>query len=185
LYELVFDGIISAVSIGVIAQYAWSVKAHFTSPKTPDGAKIISAAVAVTGLLYMLALWRINQPLSAQIAGLLLQLLSVALFWWAISASKKARLRFAFDKEAPASLLQDGPYAYVRHPFYTSYILFWTGWAVATWTPWAFPPLGFLIAVYVRAARDEESNFTSTAFADAYVQYRKRAGLFWPKLWAG
>lgn len=180
--ELILDGIIAAVSIGVIAQYAWSLKAHFTSPKMPDGAKIISLAVALTGVLYMLALWFFSQPPAAQIAGLLIQLSSVALFWWAISASKKARLRFAFDKEAPASLLQEGPYAHVRHPFYTSYILFWTGWAIATWTLWAAPPLVFLIAVYVRAARDEENSFSSTAFAAAYADYRKRAGLFWPKL---
>jgi protein-S-isoprenylcysteine O-methyltransferase Ste14 len=181
LNELFMDAVISIVSISVIAQYAWSVTAHFTSPKTPDGAKIISLAVALTGLLYMLALWMLNQPLSAQISGLLIQLSSVAQFWWAISASKKARLRFAFDKEAPASLLQDGPYAYVRHPFYSSYILFWTGWAIAAWTIWAILPLAFLIAVYVRAARDEEKNFSSTAFAAEYENYRQRAGLFWPK----
>lgn len=180
--DFVLDAVISAVSIGVIAQYAWSLKAHFTSPKMPDGAKIISLAVALTGFLYMLALWVFSQPSAAQIAGLLLQLLSIALFWWAISASKKARLRFAFDKAAPASLLQDGPYAYVRHPFYTSYILFWAGWAVATWTLWAALPLVFLIAVYVRAAREEENNFSSTSFAAAYADYKKRAGLFWPKL---
>jgi protein-S-isoprenylcysteine O-methyltransferase Ste14 len=182
MHEIVLDGIIAAVGIGVIAQYAWSTKAHFTSAKTPDGAKIISLAVALTGLLFMLALWWLKQPPAAQIAGLLLQLSSIALFWWAISASKKARLRFAFDKEAPASLLQDGPYAHVRHPFYTSYILFWTGWAMAIWTLWAIPPLAFLIAVYVRAARGEEKNFSSTAFAAAYDDYKKRAGLFWPKL---
>lgn len=180
--EFILDAVISTVAIGVIAQYAWSLKAHFTSPKMPSGARIISAAVALTGLLYMLALWKIEQPAAAQITGLFVQLLSIALFWWAISASKKARLRFAFDKEAPASLLQDGPYAYVRHPFYTSYILFWTGWAAAVWTLWAVLPLAFLIAVYVRAARDEESNFAATPFAAQYAQYRRRAGLFWPKL---
>lgn len=180
--ELVLDAIVSAVSIGVIAQYTWSVSAHFNSPKTPDGAKIISAAVALTGILYMLALWMIRQPQAAQITGLLLQFASIALFWWAISASKNARLRFAFDKEAPASLLQDGPYAYVRHPFYTSYILFWTGWAIATWSLWALLPLGFLIMIYVRAAQGEERNFSATSFAAEYEQYRRRAGLFWPKL---
>ena len=133
--DFVLDAVISAVSIGVIAQYAWSLKAHFTSPKMPDGAKIISLAVALTGFLYMLALWVFSQPSAAQITGLLLQLLSIALFWWAISASKKARLRFAFDKAAPASLLQDGPYAYVRHPFYTSYILFCSDGVISPTVP--------------------------------------------------
>jgi protein-S-isoprenylcysteine O-methyltransferase Ste14 len=180
--NIVLDAVISAVSIGVLAQYAWSLTAHFTSPKMPDGAKVISLAVALTGLLYMLALWAFSQPAAAQIAGLSVQILSIALFWWAISASKKARLRFAFDKESPASLLQDGPYRHVRHPFYTSYILFWAGWAIAVWTLWAVLPLALLIGVYVRAARDEESNFAATPFAAEYVQYRQRAGLFWPKL---
>jgi protein-S-isoprenylcysteine O-methyltransferase Ste14 len=182
LRELLLDALLSAVSIGVIAQYAWSLKAHFTSPRTPRGAKVISAAVALTALFYMFALWKLDQPALAQIAGLLIELSSVALFWWAIAASKKARLRFAFDSQAPASLLQDGPYAFVRHPFYASYILFWTGWAIAAWTVWASAPLLFLIAVYVRAARVEEKNFSSTEFATAYEAYRKRAGLFWPKL---
>ena len=180
--EVIRDAVISAVSIGVIAQYAWSLKAHFTSASMPDGARLISGAVALTGLLYMLAIWHFSQPLAAHAAGLALQLASIALFWWAIAASKKARLRYAFDREAPSSLVQDGPYAYIRHPFYTSYILFWAGWALATWTFWAVLPLAFLVAVYVRAARDEERNFSSTDFAAEYEAYRKRAGLFWPKL---
>jgi protein-S-isoprenylcysteine O-methyltransferase Ste14 len=108
-------------------------------------------------------------------------LAGAALFWAAISASRKARLRFAFDPENPHSIVTGGPYRYLRHPFYTSYLLFWSGWAIAGWSAWTIVPVAIFAAIYVTAALAEEKKFSGTALAGDYEDYKMRAGFFWPR----
>ena len=119
-------------------------------------------------------------PAVATVVGLLLELASLALFWAAIRTSRQAKLLFAFDPGLPHGLLDAGPYRYVRHPFYTSYLLFWIGWAIAIWSPWTLPFIIAVIAFYVTAATGEERKFAATGLSADYQRYRQRAGLFWP-----
>jgi protein-S-isoprenylcysteine O-methyltransferase Ste14 len=183
--ELFFDLVISAVSIAVVVQYAWALRAHFSSKTVPDGTKLITVTVVVTTLVYTGLVWLVTQPLWAQLTGLVIELLSLALFWAAISASRQARLRLAFDAENPDSLVSEGPYRFIRHPFYTSYLIFWIGWAIATWSAWALLPLAALVAIYVAAARGEEQKFARSPLAQKYAEYRTRTGFFWPRLTSG
>ena len=83
----------------------------------PDGMKIVSAAVTLTTFCFLYLVWSRPQPVPAQLAGLALEFSATILFWWAISASRKARLRFAFDPDKPDSLVTIGPYRLVRLPF--------------------------------------------------------------------
>ena len=180
--EGALDLLVSICSIATLAQYAWSMRAHFRSPTMPPGMVIVSAVVVGVALFFFAILWIERQPAAAQIGGLAIELASSARFWWAISSSRKARLRFAFDADNPDSLVTDGPYFYVRHPFYASYLIFWIGWGIATWSIWAVAPVAGIVAIYTIAALDEERKFSRTALADAYEAYRKRTGLFWPRL---
>ncbi|MER9558933.1 hypothetical protein [Mesorhizobium sp. M0323] len=118
--ESTLDLLVSISSIATLGQYAWSMRAHFQSPTMSQGAMIISAVVVGTALFFLALLWIERQPLAAKIGGLAIELASSALFWWAISVSRKAGLRFAFDPDNPDSLVTEGPYLHVRHPFYTS-----------------------------------------------------------------
>ena len=108
-------------------------------------------------------------------------LASLWLFWRAIAASRAARLLLAFDPGQPSALVRHGPYRIVRHPFYTSYLLFWTGWSIAAWSAWTLPPLVAVLAIYIVAARTEEGKFARSPFAAEYETYRRRAGMFWPR----
>ena len=81
------------------------------------------------------------------------------------------------------SLVTSGPYRYVRHPFYTSYLIFWTGLALGTWSLWAVPVLIVMLVLYAVAARSEEGKFSRTEMSADYAAYRARTGMFWPKLW--
>jgi protein-S-isoprenylcysteine O-methyltransferase Ste14 len=180
--ETVFDGVITLVGLAVVASYGWSIRHHFVSDVMPAGARVIAAS-SVASLVILLALtWLVSQPLAAQLAGLVIQLASAALFFSAIAASRAARLRFVFDKEHPQSLVEQGPYRYVRHPFYVSYTIFWFGWAVATWSIWAIPCVVLLTWLYVAAARLEERNFEASPLSAAYAGYKARTGFFIPRL---
>ncbi|MBL8594241.1 MAG: isoprenylcysteine carboxylmethyltransferase family protein, partial [Devosia sp.] len=99
--DLVLDLIISIVSIAVIAQYSWSLKAHFNSPKMPTGTVVISVVVLATAAIYLTLLWVESQPLLAQFVGLVIECLALWLFWAAIKASRAARLKMAFDVQNP------------------------------------------------------------------------------------
>jgi protein-S-isoprenylcysteine O-methyltransferase Ste14 len=88
----------------------------------------------------------------------------------------------AFSDDTPQFLLRHGPYRYVRHPFYASYLLFWVGTAVTTagWLPWLVP-FGMLL-LYARAATGEEQKFARSDLAQAYETYRQNTGMFLPRL---
>ena len=176
------DLLVSIVGIATVGQYLWSMRAHFQSSGMSSGATIISVVVAATALFFLALIWILPQPPLAKIVGLAVQLASSALFWWAISKSRKAGLRFVFDADNPHGLVTDGPFFYLRHPFYTSYIIFWAGWGIATWSIWAVAPVAVIFVLYLIAALDEEKKFSRTEMADAYAAHRNRAGLFWPRL---
>ena len=179
---MLLDLIVSLISVAAVAQHVWALRGHFVSERMEAGAKAISAMVVATSVIYLVLTWWLDSPAWAQIAGLVIELASLALFWAAVRESRRARLRYAFDAEGPETLLVTGPYRLVRHPFYTSYILFWAGWALATASVWALIPLAAVTGLYLQAARHEERLFAGTPMAEAYAAYRARTGLFWPKL---
>ena len=166
----------------LIACQAWSVKYHFNVEKMPPGAKLISSLVIGFGVLLVYLAFTFEQPQTAQIVGSVLLLSSLVLFWRTIAESRKAKLLAAFDENLPHGLLTTGPYRFVRHPFYTSYILHWVGWAIAAWNPWAIVAPIAMVTTYWVAARDEEAKFDRTELSEAYRDYRARTGRFFPKL---
>lgn len=176
------DGVVTLVGLVVVAGYTWSLRGHFVAETMPQGARVISAAVTLTTVLFVALTWFALQPVWAQVLGVALQLAGAALFVAAVKASRQARLRFAFTPEKPEGLVESGPYRYVRHPFYVSYIIFWSGWALATWSVLSLISVCILVALYVIAARREEDSFAHTPLAADYAAYRNKAGFFWPRL---
>jgi protein-S-isoprenylcysteine O-methyltransferase Ste14 len=179
---LVLDAIVTILGLVTVATYAWSLRGHFSSPEMPSGAKIISLAVAATTVAFTWMVWTRQPPLAAVLTGLALGLAAYGLFWWAIAASRAARLRFAFDPEGPRGLVTTGPYRYVRHPFYTSYLMFWSGWAIATGVAWSAVPVAVFALIYVLAARREEQLFSASGMAGDYARYKSRTGFLLPRL---
>jgi protein-S-isoprenylcysteine O-methyltransferase Ste14 len=179
--EFAIDLLVSLVGLGVFAQHIWALRGHFASDRMTRGAQAISAGALASCLVMLWLLWSQTQPIGAQFVGIALILASLWLFWQAIQASRQAQLRFAFDDAPPLSLVTIGPYRRIRHPFYTSYLIFWTGWAIATWSAWALLPVVVMATLYTIAARYEETLLGRTDMAPAYAKYRNQAGLFWPK----
>jgi protein-S-isoprenylcysteine O-methyltransferase Ste14 len=82
----------------------------------------------------------------------------------------------------PGTVCAEGPYRYIRHPVYTSYILAFLGLLVA------FPGLPTAIAFaaniafYLYAASDEERTLAHSEIGQAYASYRQGTGMFFPRV---
>lgn len=180
--EFVLDIATVAVGSAVVAAQIWATRKHFHSETMPVGAAVIGIGVITSWALFSVLTLAGDQPVEFVLAGLAVQIASGMLFWQAVAATRAARLRYVFDTQAPHRLVTAGPYRLVRHPFYTSYIMLWAGWALATASPWALPPLLFLTAAYCLAARREEASFSGTPLAAQYEAYRRAAGFMLPRL---
>ncbi|WP_306117364.1 MULTISPECIES: isoprenylcysteine carboxylmethyltransferase family protein [unclassified Roseitalea] len=174
------DLAVTLMVLGTLVAYVWSAKAHFRSDRLEAGAKLIAMMVFAMAALIAWLTWTVEQRPAVQLAGLSLQVIAFAVFWLAIRATRKARLLAAFTDANPETLVTTGPYRYVRHPFYTSYIVFWFGGALATGVWWMFVLAFGMLGIYWRAAQGEEARFAATALADEYAAFKKGRARFLP-----
>jgi protein-S-isoprenylcysteine O-methyltransferase Ste14 len=81
----------------------------------------------------------------------------------------------------PGAVCDKGPYHYVRHPFYVSYMMAFVAVAVA------FPSLVVSgvcllnIGLFVYMALDDERVLLASAIAVDYERYKMRVGMFLPR----
>ena len=169
------------------ASLSWGAKGHFvTAEGVPRGMRLLGflTLAGFAWFLWARLVWATSDYAGHPVrdaAGLVLLSLEIALFWWAVRATRVRRLTLAFSADRPGFLHDSGPYAWVRHPFYLSYGLFWIATALLSpgWAHWLVPAV--MIAVYVRAARMEEAKFASSDLAAAYERYKSRTALL-PRL---
>jgi protein-S-isoprenylcysteine O-methyltransferase Ste14 len=111
--------------------------------------------------------------------GLVIALL---LFEWARRTVRGHYFSWIFSSDTPTFLCTDGPFAYVRNPFYTSYLL--TMAATLMIRPGVYRAAVFLamMVYFVAAALHEERKFGRSAIAADYARYKERTGRFLPKL---
>lgn len=172
--------VVSVLAMGCFASFSWAVGAHFHRDKRlPLGMQLISfASVLGFGWIAMLILTEppsLIWPLSP-----VMLVAALALFWWTVLITRQQRPGLAFAGELPDFLNTSGPYRYVRHPFYASYILFWLAISltIAGIAHWLVPAV--LTVAYFVAARCEEQDFAVSPLAEAYADYRQRTGMLMP-----
>jgi protein-S-isoprenylcysteine O-methyltransferase Ste14 len=162
--------------------FAWGVRGHFVGDKTPGAMQVVVALSLVGIAVLLFNLWETSVTDWRAAAGFCLHLLAIALFAWAVLATRRNRPAMAFAGDRPKHVFRSGPYSYIRHPFYTAYLLFWLGCAIATSSPILFLVFLSLAVIYTIAALGEERNFSRSAISDEYEAFRKRTGFFWPKV---
>lgn len=113
-----------------------------------------------------------------------LSVLSIALIGMTVSAHRIPLALWHQDADAPEHLVTWGPYARIRHPFYTSFLLALAAAAIA------FPHLSTLFcllygltALTVTAVR-EERRLQLSEFGVQYLEYMSVSGRFFPRLLA-
>ena len=165
------------------ASLSWGAKGHFVAAEgVPRGMRLLGILTLAGFAWFLLArlAWAASHHPGHPVrdaAGLVLLSLEIALFWWAVRATRVRRLTLAFSADRPGFLHESGPYAWVRHPFYISYVLFWIATALLSpgWAHWLVPAV--MTAVYVGAARMEEAKFAASDLAAAYERYKSRTAL--------
>ena len=152
----------------------------------PNGAKNLARLVLPAKAALLFALWL--EPFSlgfSAFVSIWLLLFSAVLFWWSLATNRRHPLTAAYSNDLPVHLVQHGPYRYVRHPFYTSYLLSYLGGFVMLPCWWTALAVIVPFMVYLQASAFEEKKFSQSSLSNAYQLYRQQTGRFWPKLFIG
>jgi protein-S-isoprenylcysteine O-methyltransferase Ste14 len=118
----------------------------------------------------------------AALCGAVLAAGVVVLYEWTRRTAVDRNFYVGLAGEVPGALCEVGPYRYVRHPFYLSYMLAFVVVAVA------FP--SFVVAIvcilniglFIYMALDDERVLLASPLGAAYAAYRGRVGAFLPRI---
>ena len=175
-----------AMLVASLTTFAWAMRKFFFKP-SGDGAgmKMIRAFSSVSALLHLAAILATPESTPIQIlAAASLYASGLALFFWALRANRERRLSAAFSLDSPRHLVTWGPYRFIRHPFYTAYLMTWTAGFAGTGRLWLLPTIVAMVAIYARAARMEEGKFAESPLAGEYRAYHQVTGRFLPNPFA-
>lgn len=112
-----------------------------------------------------------------QAAGWVLFGLSALLGIGGVAALRENRTIFPRPKQG-ARLVQIGVYRWVRHPLYTSLMLFSGGWSLA-WNSWPTALSGLALTVFLCLKATHEETWLRTEFP-GYEAYSERVKRFIP-----
>jgi protein-S-isoprenylcysteine O-methyltransferase Ste14 len=149
------------------------------------GRRLTSALFSAGALIVLLLMFRHEtvEPWRSIVVATMFSC-SLAIFWWSIATAKRnltsSSMPFLGSSEPGSVQLEAGPYRYVRHPFYLSYMLSW--WAAGLYaTSIGTMAVGVVMTtLYVKAALQEES--VMHLHRSGYRDYAARTGRFLPPL---
>jgi protein-S-isoprenylcysteine O-methyltransferase Ste14 len=121
-------------------------------------------------------------PRLLQVLGLAMYLLSTLFIMWVFRENSFAAPVVKVQTERHHHVISTGPYAFVRHPMYSSIMLFFVGapLLMGSWWGLAFAPL-FLLLLAIRTRIEERALVAGlSGYADyaARVRYRLLPGIW-------
>lgn len=162
--------------------FGWAMFGHFrTVGPMPVGMRLIGAVSFISMAVFTWSVLATSLS-NVWLAGPVLSSAALALFGWAVATTRNAQFAIAFSQAQPTVLVTGGPFRYMRHPFYTSYQIFWVGTGVATMNGIGWIGPSILLACYILAARKEESLISQGRFGAEYASYASRTGIVLPRL---
>ncbi len=170
----------------------WGITALRVKPTKstePAAARLFTFVllVAAFGLLFFHSLpvsWLQNRFVMDDVrvarAGVALTYVGVTIALWArfsLGKNWSARVSLKTDHE----LIRNGPYAYVRHPIYTGFLLAIAGTAIVVGEWRGILALVLLVIAHSVKAKREESVMIHE-FGERYLQYRQQTGFLFPRI---
>ena len=177
--------------LACLSSFVWGMRRFFIRPA---GSNTGMQVTKICGLLFSVLHFAliVSQGVTPPAGGFAIMALyvvatmlyasSLFLFWWSVYTNRAKPLSAVFSPDLPMHFVSHGPYAWIRHPFYTSYLLTWLAGVVATGHLWLLSTVLVMVTIYWRAALLEEKKFFQTALASLYAGYKSRTGLFAPSL---
>ncbi len=174
--------LVLAVGGACFSAFSWGMFRHFRCiGPMPVGMRLIGAVSFVSMVVFTWSVLAV--PLSGiWPAAPILSAAALALFGWAVATTRYTELAVAFTPAQPPVLVTSGPFRYVRHPFYTSYLLFWLATGVATTSGICWIGPAILLGCYIIAARGEEHLISHGRLGAEYASYASRTGILLPRL---
>ncbi len=114
------------------------------------------------------------------IPSAILLLCSLCLYEWARHVIRGRRFYLAWSGIVPEALCDKGPYAYIRHPIYVSYILAFLAALVALPSVTTLVAFTFNVLLFTHAALSDERSLLTSALAPEYLRYKRNTGMFFP-----
>ncbi len=166
-----------------LACFAWSLSGVFRPGKPDRRFALLKIVWNIAAFACLWAEWKnpLDSPQRWMATDIML-VTSLLLFWYSAHTIRNVDFTVIFSPDTPNFIMKRGPYKYIRHPFYTAYILTFSGAALATLHPLVCALDVIIIGLYTHAALSEEKKFYHSSLGTEYEVYSRRAGLFWPKV---
>ena len=121
-------------------------------------------------------------PLVVSALGGVGLLLALTLYHWAAFSIRGRVFSYAGNDDLPQFVHTTGPYAYIRNPFYASYLLVEISMIVMAPSLWGAAAIVAATAYFQWLARFEEGKFARSPVAAEYHSYTLRTGRLLPKV---
>jgi protein-S-isoprenylcysteine O-methyltransferase Ste14 len=139
------------------------------------------ARYIITGLDHRYG-WTVDFPIAAQLAGLVVCILSYALLAWAMTSNAFFSQIVRIQSERGHTVVTHGPYRYVRHPAYVGMILFELAMPtlLASWLAIIASGLCAILLILRTALEDRTLMAELTGYMDyaRQVRYRLLPGIW-------
>lgn len=169
--------------LACFGSFIWGMTSFFRlAGQISTGVRVVQSVGSIMAFLHLILLLRVHSTAALQaVVAVSFYTAALALFWWSTWIHRRNPPRMCYNAEVPDRLVVSGPYRWIRHPFYTAYMLAWLAGAFAAHEPWLLLSLLCMSVLYVRAAMLEEHKLESSSLAFEFEQYRKTTGMFLPK----
>jgi protein-S-isoprenylcysteine O-methyltransferase Ste14 len=155
----------------------------FTVPSLRDNGAILGYWSFVSGMLCVLLMGLFHGLLlPLAVCGAIMATCALMLYEWARRTVTDRQFYIGLSGEVPPAVCTEGPYRYVRHPFYLSYMIAFVAMAVT------FPSFVTVavclvnIGLFVYMAIDDEKVLLRSGLRAEYLKYRGPVGMFLPRL---
>lgn len=110
-------------------------------------------------------------------------LISLVLFWLSARTIRSSEFDVIFSEKPADHLVTKGPYKYIRHPFYASYILTYSALIILNYDYLVSLIALLLIVYYHWAAIKEEKKFLEGSLSETYKMYKEKTKMFFPYIY--
>ena len=164
--------------------FGWQVigaGATFRPMPGQRGASPLAQLISFAFVALLVRQQQVDQDVVLVAIGTIGLVASLVLFEWARRVVGGRLFSYIFSSDAPQFICREGPFGYIRNPFYVSYLLAMVSTAVMMPSAFRFLVVLAMVIYFTAAAVYEERKFGRSPVAAEYAQYKATTGRFLPR----